>query len=73
MNWRGKPLVSLATVVSLIASTRTDTGLRIRVEIDLGHYPGGVSITAAQMAKIRLERHRFHGDWNYTIRPNVVG
>lgn len=73
MNWRGKPLVSLATVVSLIASTRTDTGLRIRVEIDRGHYPGGVSITAAQMAKIRLERHRFHGDWNYTIRPNVVG
>jgi len=21
------------------------------------------------MAKINLHRHRFHGDWNYTIRP----
>jgi hypothetical protein len=21
------------------------------------------------MATVRLERHRFHGDWNYTIHP----
>jgi len=71
MNWRGKPLVSLATVVSLIASTRTQTGLRIRVEIDRSEYPGGVSVSDTQMEKVNLERHRFHGDWNYTIRPNA--
>ena len=71
MNWRGQPLVSLATVVSLIASTRTDTGLRIRVDIDRGKYPGGLNITDAQMERIRLERHRFHGDWNYTICPST--
>lgn len=69
MNWRGKPLVSLAAIVSLIAATRTNTGLRIRAEIDRGDYPGGVTISDAQMDNVRLDRHRFHGDWNYTIRP----
>jgi hypothetical protein len=74
MNWRGKPLVDLATIVSLIGSTTTQTGLRVRSEIDPGSYPTGIQITDAQMATIHLERHEFHGEWNYTIpsssRPN---
>ena len=69
MNWRGKPLVSLATIVSLIGSTTTTSGLRIRSEIDHGTYPLGVKISDQQLDRIRLERHTFHGDWNYTIRP----
>lgn len=71
MNWRGKPLTSLATIVSLIGSTRSEAGLRVRSEIDRGSYPGGVVIDEAQMERICLKRHRFHGDWNYTIRPNT--
>jgi hypothetical protein len=70
MNWRGKPLVDLATIVSLIGSTTTQTGLRVRSEIDPGSYPTGVQLTDAQMATIHLERHNFHGDWNYTIHPS---
>jgi hypothetical protein len=69
MNWRGTPLVDLATIVSLIGSTRSRSGLHVRAEIDRGHYPAGVTITDAQMATLQLTRHRFHGDWNYTIRP----
>jgi len=69
MNWRGKPLVSLATIVNLIGSTRTDTGLRVRAEIDRNSYPKGVAVSDDQMAKVRLQPHRFHGEWNYTIRP----
>jgi len=72
MNWRGKPLVNLATIVSLIGSTHSTSGLRVRSEIDRGHYPGGVTVTDAQMARVRLDRHRFHGDWNYTIHPTTV-
>jgi transposase len=72
MNWRGKPLVSLAAIVSLIGSTRTTSGLRVRSEIDQGSYPSGVVVTDAQMASLNLERHRFHGDWNYTIHPRSV-
>ena len=69
MNWRGKPLVSLAAIVSLIGSTRSTSGLRVRSEIDPGAYPNGVVVTDEQMARLNLKRHRFHGDWNYTFRP----
>ena len=69
MNWRGTPLVDLATIVSLIGSTHSRSGLRVRSEVDRGRYPGGVTVTDAQMARVQLERHRFHGDWNYTIHP----
>jgi hypothetical protein len=70
MNWRGKPLVSLAVIVSLIGATTSRNGLHVRSEIDHGTYPAGVKISDKQMAQINIERHRFHGDWNYTIRPS---
>lgn len=69
MNWRGKPLVSLAAIISLIGSTRTGAGLRVRSEIDRNAYPMGVVVTDDQMAQVLLQPHRFHGEWNYTIRP----
>ena len=69
MNWRGQPLASLAVIVSLIASTTNTKGLRVRSEIDQNEYPKGVTITPQQMATLNLQRHEFHGDWNYTIHP----
>jgi hypothetical protein len=69
MNWRGKPLVSLAVIVSLIGATTSTGGLRVRAELDKGRYPEGVEVTEEKMARIELQPHRFHGDWNYTIRP----
>ena len=69
MNWRGKPLVSLATIISLIGATSTEAGLRVRTEVDPGLYPTGVTVTDEQMAALNLERHPFHGEWTYTIRP----
>jgi hypothetical protein len=55
-------------IVTLIAATRTTTGLRVRCELDRGVYPKGRDITAAQMAALHLEPHRFHGAWNYTLQ-----
>jgi len=72
MNWRGTPLVDLASIVSLIGSTHSRSGLRVRSELDRGQYPAGVTVTDAQMATVRLERHRFHGDWNYTLQPAPI-
>jgi transposase len=69
INWRGKPLVSLAAIVSLIGSTTTDTGLRVRSEIDQRRYAKGVVVSNEEMATINLNPHAFQGDWNYTIRP----
>jgi Rhodopirellula transposase DDE domain len=71
INWRGKPLRSFRTIVQLIAGTTTDTGLKVRAEIDTRKYPKGVKVSDAEMAGINLSRHAFHGDWNYTISPRV--
>jgi hypothetical protein len=68
-NWRGRPLISLAVIVNLIASTRTEGGLRVRCELDKGHYPKGQEVSDKQMAQVYFTPHRFHGDWNYTIHP----
>jgi Rhodopirellula transposase DDE domain len=70
-NWRGKPLTSLAVIVNLIAATRTRTGLRVRCEIDSSRYPKGQKITDEQFSTINIKREKFHGDWNYTILPNL--
>ncbi len=68
-NWRGRPLLSHATIVSLIASTTTSSGLKIRCELDHGQYEKGVEVTDEQMASIHLTPAPFHGEWNYTISP----
>ena len=69
MNWRGRPLTSHEVIVNSIAATTTRTGLTVRAELDPGSYPTGTEISDAQMAAVPLARHRFHGDWNYTIHP----
>jgi hypothetical protein len=67
-NWRGRPLETYQTVVSLIANTTTVTGLTVRADLDLNLYPTGIKPTAQQRESIPITRHEFHGDWNYTIR-----
>ena len=69
MNWRGRPLTSHEVAVELISATATQTGLTVHAELDTGTYPTGIKITKAQLAAVPLTRHEFHGDWNYTIRP----
>jgi hypothetical protein len=69
INWRGRPLTSYETIISLIAATTTSTGLKVYSRLDEGTYETGIKITNKQMAALNLHRHDFHGDWNYTIKP----
>lgn len=71
-NWRGRPLVDRATVVSLIGSTKTKTGLRIRAKLDENHYQKGIKISDQALAKITLQKELFHGVWNYRILPTIA-
>ena len=68
-NWRGQPLVSRDVVVNLIASTTTQAGLVVKAALDTNRYDTAVKVSDAELAKLRLSRHRFHGEWNYTIKP----
>jgi DDE family transposase len=69
LNWKGQPLVSYETVVKLIGSTRTKTGLKVRAQLDSAEYEAGVQITKAAMERINLKPHTLHPQWNYTISP----
>jgi hypothetical protein len=69
-NWRGRPLVSLQVIVSLIGATRTEAGLTVQAALDPERYPAGVKVSEEQYATINLHRADFHGDWNYTIKPH---
>jgi transposase len=69
-NWRGRPLISYQAIVQLIAATTTETGLKVRCEIDANTYPKGVKVEDDEMAGLNIRRHDFHGEWNYTITPH---
>jgi len=68
-NWRGKPLTSFQTIVSLIAATTTATGLKVHAELDAGAYQAGIKITDQELENVKIRRDKFHGDWNYEIHP----
>jgi hypothetical protein len=67
-NWRGKPLYDLKTIVNSIAATTTSAGLVVKSAIDKKYYEKGIKVSDEDLAKVRLKRHDFHGEWNYTIR-----
>ena len=68
-NWRGEPLRDYETIVRLIARTTTAKGLKVTCRLDRRKYPTGRKVTDEEMKRVNLERNKFHGDWNYTIRP----
>jgi len=73
LNWRGRPLASHQVIVNSIAATTTATGLTVRAGLDDGHYPKGAKVSDEQMNALPIDRHRWHGDWNYTLRPEPPG
>jgi transposase len=68
-NWRGQPLEDYETIVNLISSTTTAKGLKVVCRLDRRKYPTGRKVSDREMELIRIKRHSFHGDWNYTIKP----
>jgi hypothetical protein len=71
-NWRGRPLVSIETIVNLIASTRTKKGLKIKAAVDTNEYVKGLKISDAEMEVLDIEKNAFHGEWNYTLKPHGI-
>jgi hypothetical protein len=69
INWRGRPLRSYETVISLIANTKNRGGLVVRARLDRRRYPTGKKVTPKELRMLRIERDDFHGDWNYVLRP----
>jgi transposase len=71
-NWRGRPLRSFQTIVSLIAATTTSTGLKVHAELNTESYPAGLKVSHQELSQINIRRDKFHGDWNYEIQPRIL-
>jgi Rhodopirellula transposase DDE domain len=72
LTWKGQPLWNYETVVNLIGSTRTKTGLKVKAILDTNQYETGVEVSKEQMAKLQIRRHKTHPDWNYTLSPRLA-
>jgi transposase len=72
INWRGRPLTTMRTIIELISATSTSAGLSVQADYDPGWYAKGVKITDKQLAALPLDPHDFHGEWNYTINAQSV-
>ena len=68
-NWRGQPLTSHEVIVNLIGATTNTSGLAVHAELDTHPYPKGVKVSDEQFDSLPITHHKFHGEWNYTIRP----
>jgi hypothetical protein len=68
-NWRGRPLTSYEVIVNLIGSTTTKTGLTVRAALDTSVYETGIEVSDEEMAGVKITPAKFHGEWNYIIRP----
>ena len=66
-NWRGRPLTSHEVIVNLIANTTTDAGLAIQAALDSEEYFTGIKITDKELKDLKIKKHKFHGESNYTI------
>jgi hypothetical protein len=68
-NWRGKPLISLAVIVSLIGATTTEAGLTVQCVVDYNEYKTGITVTDKEFDAVNIVPDEFHPEWNYTIKP----
>ena len=69
LNWAGKPLRTVDTLLAYIRGTRTTTGLEVQAMRLDGAFPTGRSVSDADMAAVQLSKHALCPKWNYTITP----
>ena len=70
LNWKGLPLINYETIINLIGATRTRAGLKVKAVLDRKEYEKGIKVSDQELEAVRLRRHKFHPEWNYTILPH---
>ena len=72
LNWAGKPLRTLETMLGYIRGTTTQAGLQVAAfQVDQ-IYQRGIKVEDDVMQTLNLVRHSICPNWNYTIRPRSM-
>ena len=69
-HWKGQPLISVETVIQLIGSTTTTTGLKIICVKDDAVYKIGIKVSDRDFETINITGMNTFPAWNYIISPN---
>jgi hypothetical protein len=69
-HWAGQPLDSYQTMLDLIGSTTTQTGLYVRTRLVRKPYATNRKVSDLQMRTINIDPHSILPTWNYTILPS---
>ncbi len=68
ISWRGEPLATYETIIDLISSTTTKSGLKVKAQLDHYEYETRKKVTDKQMETLKLKLHKTHPQWNYTLQ-----
>jgi transposase len=69
-HWRGQPLINIETIINLIGSTTTTTGLTVKCVKDDNVYRIGIKVTDEDFGRINLTKEEICPAWNYIISPS---
>jgi cobyrinic acid a,c-diamide synthase len=72
MNWKGIPLEDYESIIQLIGAVKTKAGLKVKARLDLNEYEKEKVVTDQELKKINIKGHKFHPEWNYTIKPKFA-
>lgn len=67
-NWAGEPLTSNEKALSLIRSTKTEAGLKVRAFLVEKEYEKGLKVSTKQMKSLSIKHAKVCPKWNYCIR-----
>jgi hypothetical protein len=68
-HWKGQPLISVETVITLIGSATTTVGLKIICVKDDSIYEIGIKVSDEDFSAINIKNEPTCPNWNYVISP----
>ena len=67
----GQPFTDYATIVRLIGTTQTRTGLQVNCTLNKTFYPTKTKVSDEQMGSLDIFKHTLLPEWNYTLFPRL--
>ena len=71
-HWRGQPLIDVKTVIDLIGSTTTSTGLKVICVKDDTIYEIGKKVSDEDFFNLNIKKDDNFPTWNYIISPSLL-
>ena len=68
-NWTARSPIDYLTVVHLVGQAETSKGFTIQAELDESQSETGKEVSDEEMARLRITRCTFHGEWNCSLAP----